>query len=297
MPRPQLPPVMVTDLVAKPDGSYSDYSRSASASYSDGKSLLFDLKYGSNTYHILSEMNPGTVYAMPVKGQTITFSGSGSLNGTMDLWKSQQGTLVVNVPLNHTGKTYISEGVLSSDNVINSDVELRARGTLSGNPTLEGNLNVENALNYEGGRLMPGSKSELGTITLKKSLSLSGRMFAEMNINSAGGSDLIHIDGDFAIGSKGSVVFTIVPMENEVNPGKYKLIEYTGSFSGNLSSMSVRGIIGISYSIENSDNAIWLSVNKQREPASNVRWVLIPLPIMPTINRGNKKPITKEKQP
>ena len=273
MPRPQLPPMMVTDLVAKPDGSYSDYSRSASARYSDGKSLLFDLKYGSNSYNISSEMNPGTVYAMPVKGQTITFSGSGSLNGAMDLWKSQQGTLVVNVPLNQTGKTYISEGVLSSDNEINSDVELRARGTLSGNPTIGGNLNVENALNYEGGRLMPGSKRELGTITLKKSLSLSGRMFAEMNINSAGGSDLIHIDGDLTIGSKGSVVFTIVPMESEVNPGKYKLIEYSGAFSGDLSSISVRGIIGISYSIENSDNAIWLSVNKQREPASNVHWI------------------------
>lgn len=273
MPRPQLPPVMVSDIVAQPDGKYTDYNRTTQKTYADGSSILFDLTYGSATYNVNTAIQPSMIYAMPIKNQTITFTGRGSLEGNMDLWKSQQGTLVVNVPLNHTGKTYISEGFLNSDNVIKSDVELRARGTLCGNPIVEGNLNVENALNYEGGRLMPGSKNELGTIILKKGLSLSGRMFAEMNINSQGESDLIYIDGDLSIGSKGSLVFTIVPLENEVNSGTYKLIEYTGNFSGDLSDISVRGIVGISYTIENKDNAIWFSVNEQREPSSNVHWI------------------------
>ena len=273
MPRPQLPPVMVTDLVAQPNGGYTDYSRSTSVSYSDGKSMLFDLNYGSNTYNISSDIKPGRIYAMPVKGQTITFGGSGSLSGSMDLWKSQQGTLQVDVPLNHTGKTYISEGILSSDNVINGDVELRARGTLSGNPTVEGSLNVENALNYEGGRLMPGSKTSLGTILLKKSLTVNGRMFAEMNITSSVTSDLIHIDGDLTLGTNGSIVFTIVPDQTPVAAGRYKLIEYTGAFSGDVSKFSIRGIVGVSYSIENKDNAIWFVINEQRNAMTGVRWI------------------------
>ncbi len=273
MPRPQLPPVMVTDLVAKNDGDYSDYSRRESASYNDGKSVLFDLTYGSNTYNISNSMSPGTVYAMPVKGQKITFDGSGSLEGNMDLWKSQQGQVEINVPMNYTGKTYISEGILSSNNTIKGDVELRARGTLAGNPTVEGNMILESALNYEGCRFMPGTSTGLGTITLKKSLTTNGRMYAEMNVNKDGSSDLIHIDGDYTIGTSGSLVFTIIPEENPVQPNRYKLIEYTGSFKGDLSSISVRGLVGISYTVENSDNAIYLTINEQRSPLTGVRWI------------------------
>ncbi len=273
MPRPQLPPVMVTDLVAKNDGDYSDYSRRESASYNDGKSVLFDLTYGSNTYNISNSMSPGTVYAMPVKGQKITFDGIGSLEGNMDLWKSQQGQVVINVPMNYTGKTYISEGILSSNNTIKGDVELRARGTLAGTPTVEGNLTLENALNYEGCRLMPGDARSIGLITLKQGLNVGCRMFAEMNVNSDGKTDLIHIDGNLTLGTKGKVVFTIVPEGSTIAPGRYKLIEYTGVFIGDMTQMSVRGIQGISYNIENSDNGIWFVVNEQRDATTGVRWI------------------------
>lgn len=273
MPRPQLPPVMVTDLIAKPDGSYTDYSRAESRTYADGKSILLDLSYGTNDYKVNTAIKPATVYAMPVKGQTITISGSGAVEGETDLWKSQQGTLIVDIPLNQSGKTYISEGTLTSSNVIKGDVELRARGTLAGNPTVEGNLINEGALNYEGGRLMPGTSTTNGVITLKKDLSINNRMFAEMNISNDGTADLIHIDGNLTVGSKGQVVFTIVPADSKTNPNSFKLIEYTGTFTGNISAFSVRGIVGIPYEIENHDNAIWIVIKDQREATSGLKWI------------------------
>lgn len=272
MPRPQLPPVMVTDLVASPQGGFTDYSRANTASYSDGKSILLDLTYGSNSFNVSSEMQPAKVYAMPVKGQTITISGNGTLAGAMDLWKSQQGTLKVDIPLAFSGKTYISEGTVHSSSTIKGDVELRARGTLAGSPTLDGTLNVENALNYEGGRLMPGDETTVGVITLNKGLSINGRMFAEMNINSNGQSDLIHIEGDLTIGSKGKLIYTIVPENGQLAPGRYKLTEFTGKFNASTEAVSVRGLVGIPYAIEEADQALWIVISEQRQAATGVRW-------------------------
>ena len=273
MPRPQLPPVMVTDLIARPDGTFTDYSRSSSTTFSDGKSLLLDLSYGNNTFNVVSSLNPSKVYAMPVKGQTITIAGSGDLSGKMDLWKSQQGKLEVNIPLNYTGTTYISEGILSSSNTIKGDVDLRARGTLSGNVTVEGKLTTEGALNYEGCRLMPGSESSNGLISLKKGLSIyDGRLFAEMNISNDQSSDLIHIDGDLSIIETGSLIFSIVSKESKLQPNEFKLIEYTGTFKGSIDKISVRGLLGLSYNIIEKANAIWLVINEQRDASTGVKW-------------------------
>ena len=274
MPRPQLPPTMVTDLVAKADGQFTTFDRSASASYADGKSLLFDLTFSGSRFGVDNALAPSVLYAMTVKGQSITLDGSGSLSGAMDLWKSQQGRLVINVPLNYTGKTYISEGTLEVNNTIQGDVELRARGTLAGNATVEGDLMLEGALNYEGGRLMPGTSQggepSLGTIILKKGLNINKRLFAEMDVRSSDQqADLIHVEGDVKLPTTGSLVFTITSLPEA---GSYKLLEYTGTFTGSLDRVSVRGLQGLKYNIKNEDNALWLVISEQREASADVRW-------------------------
>ena len=280
MPRPQLPPCMVTDLIYTPTATqwsnggagFSNYERSENQNYSDGKSVLFDLKSAA-TADVTGSVKPSVVYAMPVRDQRITWNGTGSVDGTADLWKGQQGTLTVNVPLNSTGTTYISEGTLEANTTIKGNVDLRARGTLAGNATVEGNLTLEGALNYEGGRLLPGTESTLGTITLKQGLTINKRMFAEMNIQDGTGmADLIHVDGDLKIQGNGSLVFTIVPDVDTPQPASYKLIEYTGEYTGAASKISVRGLTGLSYNIENKDKALWLTINAQRNAAEGVRW-------------------------
>lgn len=273
MPLPQLPPCMVTDLVAKTSGQYVTFDHATAATYTNDKSVLFDLSYQGNTFTVNDAFAPSVLYAMPVRGQSITLSGSGHVEGDMQLWKSQQGRFVINIPLRHTGGTFISEGTLEVNNTINGNVDLRARGTLAGNAVVAGKLTMEGALNYEGCRLMPGGESgELGVITLKQGLTIDKRMYVEADIKDADASaDLVKIEGNLAI-TTGQLVFTIVPDVQKPHPDRYKLMEYTGEFSGSLSQLSVRGLQGIAYSIENDEQALWLVIKSQRDAAQGVRW-------------------------
>ena len=280
MPRPQLPPVMVTDLIyastattwSNGSTGFTNYARSAAQSYADGKSVLFDLTSSSNV-NLAGVVKPSVVYAMTVKNQQISVAGAGSLEGAMDLWKSQQGRFVINVPMNYTGTTYISEGILEANTTIAGNVELRARGTLAGNATVAGELLIEGALHYEGCRLMPATEQTIGQITLKKPFIISKKLYAEMNVKDADATcDLIHVDGDVTIGGEGELIFTIVPDVEKLQPAKFKLMEYTGKLTGSLDKVSVRGLQGLSYNIVNEDNALWLVVNEQRTASEGVRW-------------------------
>ncbi len=256
MPRPQLPPCMVTDAVAKADGTYTDYMRSQTIVPKTGATVLYDLTLGNAEVSMPS--GAGSVYAMPVKGQTVTMKGD--LTGNADLWKSQLGTLVYNGNSNSTGTIYISEGILEVNGTITSNVELRARGTLAGHGVVNA-LTLEGALNYEGGRIMPK-----GTLTFANGLTLNKKTYIETNIDD---KSLVKVVGDLSVTKP--VVLTIVSQ----NPteGEYKLIEYSGAFAGAESNFSVRGLTGLSYNVVNKDGAIYLIINGQREPANDVMWV------------------------
>ena len=68
-------------------------------------------------------------------------------------------------------------------------------------------------------------------------------------------------------------MFTIVPDIRDSTGNRYKLMEYTGTFTGELNQISVRGLTGISYQIVNEENAIFLVINSQRDPSDGVRWI------------------------
>lgn len=240
MPRPQLPPVMVAD----------------------DENDVFGITLGDATITPRSGMK--NVYAMPVKNQTLTLAG---LDGSATLWKSQQGTLIINGDNTSTGKTIISEGILEVNGEIKGSVDLRARGTLAGDAVIN-DIVFEGALNYEGCRLMPNEQ-----MTFKNGLTLNKFVYMEMDIFTAEGrqsADLLKVEGNLSVTSP--VAFTIVPAEDDVQPGKYKLIEYTGVFSGSVDNFSVRGLTGLSYKIVNEENAICLVINAQREASLGVKW-------------------------
>ena len=240
MPRPQLPPVMVAD----------------------DENDVFGITLGDAA--ITPRSGVKNVYAMPVKGQTLTLAG---LDGSATLWKSQQGALVINGDNTSTGKTIISEGVMEVNGEVKGCIDLRARGTLAGDAVVN-DIVFEGALNYEGCRLMPNEQ-----MTFKNGLTLDKFVYMEMDIVTAEGNqsaDLLKVEGNLCVTSP--VAFTIVPAEDNVQPGKYKLIEYTGEFSGSVDKFSVRGLTGLSYKIVNEDNAIWLVINAQREASLSVKW-------------------------
>lgn len=266
MPRPQLPPIMVTDLVWQGTDRFSNYERSEATAYADGKSLLIDLNTDASV-SVNTVMQPSVLYAMPVKGQRVTLSGTGSLTGDMDLWKSHQGTLATDISLDYTGTTYISEGTFEVNGELKGDINLRARGTLSGKAIVNA-INFEGALNYEGCRLMP-----TGQITFKQGLKLDRKVYMEMDITTAEGNqhaDLIKVEGDLTVTAP-EIVFTIVPAESDVQPGRFKLMEYTGEFIGK-GNFTVRGLTGLSYEIVHEDKAIYLVIKAQRSAAQGVVW-------------------------
>lgn len=257
MPRPQLPPCMVTDLVASADGGWTLFDHVTRSSYVDGKSVLMDLTLGDATVNMPDGAAPSAIYAMPVKGQTITLSGN--ITGKGEFWKSQQGTLILKGQYTSASPIVISEGVLCVDGVVTSDIDLRARGTLSGQGNVK-NVILEGALHYEGGRIMP-----TGVLSISDDFEINRKTYIELSL---GTTDLLKVGGDLSVSSQ--LIFTI--NANDPQPGEYKLIEYSGSFTGDMSLLSVRGLVGISYNLENHDNAIWLVINKQRTAALGVKW-------------------------
>lgn len=252
MPRPQLPPVMVAD----------------------DENDVFGITLGDATITPRSGMK--NVYAMPVNNQTLTLAG---LDGSATLWKSQQGTLIINGDNTSTGKTFISEGMLEVNGEIKGSVDLRARGTLAGDAVIN-DIVFEGALNYEGCRIAPGAMAHavdngfpnfsIGCVTFRNGLNINRRTYLEMDIMTLNATDVIKVEGDLTISA--SAIFTINYDGNELLPGKYKLVEYTGVFNGSVDNFSVRGLTGLSYNIVNEENAIWLVINAQREASLGVKW-------------------------
>ena len=279
MPRPPLPPCMVTDLVwgkgsewNSGSQNFSNYQRNETAVYADGKSVLFDLA-GNSEVNISSEIQPSVVYAMPPKGKTYNWNGEGSLNGKMDLWKSQNGVLSVNIPLNNTGTTYISEGILELNNILTGPLSIRAKGTLSGTGTVKDSVIFEGALNYEGCRIKPGTEKEpFGKLEFKKTLNINKEVYLELDLRTGSNAqcDYIITDGDLNIG--GSLIVNFKCDEEKPEAGKYRIIEYKKEFTGDIENIKVSGLSGISYNIINEDNAIYLNINSQRSPSNEVFW-------------------------
>ena len=282
MPTPPLPPSMVTDVVWRGGSEWSvaatdafvSFARDENTVYADGKSVLFDISGDASQPITINEtLLPSAVYVMTPRGQQYTWTGTGGFAGDMELWKSMEGTLVVNMPLRHTGKTIISEGTLALNDTIKSLLDLRARGTLAGNAVVAGDCVFEGALNYEGCRLSPGTEAEpFGVITFEKGLALTDNVYLEMNLQTADTivSDLITINGDFSL--SGVSVINMVTAEARPLPGEYVLIRWSGEITGSLENLAVKGLKGFPYELQIQEKSIVLVVKEQRSASTGVHW-------------------------
>lgn len=247
MPRPQLPPCMVAD----------------------DETDVFGLDLGNAT--VTPRAGIKTIYAMPVKGQTLTLDKP--LGGEVELWKSQQGTLVISSSQS-TGKTIISEGTLLLESgEITGTVDLRARGTLCGSGSIN-DIVFEDALNYEGCRLMPR-----GQMTFKKGLALNKKVYVDFGKLDESSVVPLQVLGKLSITKP--VVFSF---GGNPAPGTYELIQCTGQFSeSQLKNISVNGLQGLSYQIGGYTHEIdpdtneggytlTLTIHDQREAQMDVAW-------------------------
>ncbi len=287
MPQPPLPPFIKTDLVWKSgttwnatDNAFTGYDESTAQPFVDGKSVMFDISgVNTDTVRLSGTLQPSVVYAQTPLNKNYTLGGSGVLAGNMELWKSQNGRLVLNGSHTYTGKTLVSEGTLELNGSMVSVPEIRAKGTLAGNVVLDNGLTVQPGLNYEGGRIAPGTVSKpFGKITLNKSLRLPGGAYLEMNLQTKGALatdtliriDTLQINGDLT--ATGINYLNIKASEEKPFAGEYPLLHWTGTLTGDSSNFSVMGLKGLSTALTIRDNTLILIVKGQRAPQGGVIW-------------------------
>ena len=276
MPKPPVPPTMVTDLRWKSGDittGCTTYDQTAAQNYADGKSILFDISGANSTpISLTGAMKPKAVYVMNPKGHDYTFSGTGTLDGEMTLTKSMQGTATFNNDFNFTGNTIVSEGRLNVNGKIKGPVELRAKGTLGGNPVLNGAITFEGALNYEGCRLMPGTTDEpYGTMTVNHDLTLPGNVYIEETLNTTDAKNgKLVVNGNLTL--EGDNIFTINLKEAKPVAGEYVLAECTGTMTADVTKILTRGLDGLSYQVEARAHQLVLVINKTRAAAKDVKW-------------------------
>lgn len=277
MPMPPLPPTLEAELRyqsgtwANGATGFTSFDQTQNVAYTDNKSVMFDISAANANIDITNEVKPSATYLMnPLKKNIVL---NGTIAGEGIVVKSQQGTATINGDLKTTGKTIISEGILTLNGTTAGELELRAKGTLAGNAILNGDATFEGGLNYEGCRLSPGtSDSPFGVITSNKNLTLSGNVYLEMNLQTQGETkcDLLKVNGDLTFQSKNT--FTIVLSEDKPAAGEYVLAECTGTLTANVSNILVRGLVGLNYVLEVRDKQIVLIVRGTREPALGVVW-------------------------
>ena len=280
MPRPPRAPVWNGDLtwVGNAAGNvwvtagagWKNSATGAAATYADGKSVLFDLSGVSSTAVTLTgTLTPSNVVVHAPKGQAYIFGGPGSLSGAMTLTKGGQGSLTLGGTQTFTGQTIISEGtLLLSGSLTSSAVRVDSRGTLGGTGTIAQAVSFPEAR----GSLVPGGIGAVGTLSLSGGLSETGGTVNafDLSSNAAGSNDCVAISGNLTL--SGANIIQINPLDGTLAAGgTYTLFTYTGTFTGDLASVIIRGADAYSCTLANTGLAITLTVGALR-PAAAVTW-------------------------
>lgn len=272
MPMPPLPPVVTADLRWSKGSSWaagtamSAFDQTATVAYVDGKTVLFDIS-GDRTSDVSvnGTVKPAATYLMTPKGCDYTLTGSGTLAGDGDVWKSMQGSVTIGCNVSTTGRIVISEGTLRLDGTVSSPISLRARGTLSGRGTLLGTIDTEAALNYEGCRIKPVGTD--GVLTFGRSLNLPGGVYIEVDA-AAGESGRIQVNGDLTV----SGVNTVTVNRTTLEAGTYTVAQCSGTLTVDIANLETRGLDGINYDWATDGGKLQLIVHDTRKPLSDVRW-------------------------
>lgn len=254
MPTPPLPPFMTAQTVYKSGELPSDSL----------SSILFGIE-GNPDVQVAHELKADTVLMITPFSLNYSFAGSNIIS-CAELWKSGEGTAVLNVDAKVSKKTYISQGILEINKNLTGDVSLRALGTLKGCGTINGSISLEGALNYEGGRIKPD-----GMLTIGKDLNIDNRLFLELSKMSTepAETDMLHVNGDVNI--TGDLVVNFLNSENLL--GDYVIIEASGEMQcDDMSMISTMGISGKAFTFEIKNSRLVIHVTNQRVPSPDVIW-------------------------
>jgi len=242
-------------------------SNSVARVFANGNRVLFD-DTGLNSPSIVltNALAPAalTVYAM----KSFSFTGGGSLSGAMTLGKTGPGTLTINTTNSFTGATGVTNGALIVNGTLaGSAVTVRSGALLAGTGRLGAGLTLQG-----GSLLAPGNGA--GTITVTNTFTESGGVTNYFDLSSdptgtLATNDLIKVIGNVVLA--GTNTFVINPLDGDLSPGVYPLIQYTGTLTGGTSNLVVRGVVGKPSTLTNFAGTLALLVIQSRPP-TNVVW-------------------------
>ena len=278
MPMPPLPAVMKTDLRwnsgaewANGKSGFTSFDQTSATNYADGKSVVFDIS-GANTNAIAlnTEVKPAATYLMAPVDHDYTISGTGSIGGSGDVWKSERGNVTINANITTTGKTIVSNGVLNVNGTISGNLSLRALGSLGGKTTINGDVELEGSLHNKGCRLMPRE-----VMTFGKSLNIANGKINGLVVETTlgnGKADIIKVNGSLTISKPLTFVIDPTTTDNELLKGEYTLVETTEGITAADGMLKVEGLDGHPYQISIVGKNIVINISGSRDAAQNVQW-------------------------
>lgn len=232
--------------------------------FHNGDTAIFDDTGSTNpAVNLSGSLTPASVTINAKKNYT--FSGSGSIDGSMALNKTNTGTLTINNTNGYTGNTTVSNGTLLVHGALNSTaVTVRSSGTIGGNGRLGNSLSA-----LSGSTITPGGGVGLpGTLTITNTLTLSGGVTNRFDLSDdptglTKTNDVIRVYGNLNLSGVNVLKFTL--LDGLPGNGVYTLISYSGTLSGSLANFSLSGISG---TLTNPPGEIAIIVNASRPPAT-----------------------------
>lgn len=231
--------------------------------FHNGDAAVFDDTGSTNpAVNLSGTLTPASVTINAKKNYT--FSGSGSLDGSMALSKTNTGTLTINNTNGYTGNTTVSNGTLLVHGELSaSAVTVRSSGTVGGNGRLGNSLTA-----LSGSSITPGNGiGSPGMLTITNTLTLSGGVTNRFDLSddptgTIKTNDAIRVIGNLNLSGVNVLKFTL--LDGLPGNGVYTLITYSGTLSGSLANFSLSGISG---TLTNPPGQIAIIVNASRPPA------------------------------
>jgi outer membrane autotransporter protein len=156
-------------------------------------------------------------------------SMSSVLSGAGQLTKTGVGSLnLTGDGNNFTGNLQVESGLVSANGVLGSTVDVESTGTLGGTGTI-GALNVE-----PGATVAPGNS--IGTLHVKGNSTFASGSIYQVEINSQGESDMLHINGMLTI--NGGTVNVLSAPGDYSSIKSYTIINTTAGVDGKFSGLN-----------------------------------------------------------
>ncbi|MDD4992395.1 MAG: autotransporter-associated beta strand repeat-containing protein [Paludibacter sp.] len=245
--------------------SFTD-SVSAASTFKNGDKVLFDISAGANAaVTVTGDLTPKRLKVN--SPYNVVLSGTGTLNGDMDLKKIGAGSLTLNNNNNFTGSTTVWDGDFFNNGILaNSDVKTYSFVKLAGSGTFGGNVTMGNNSYFAPGAVA-GTPAR---ITFQKTLKEAGVVAYTLDMIVSGGvvtaNDTIVIGGDWTLSGKSTIALNVI---GGILPVGNYILAKAGTVTGNLAAFKITGVpANLSYSLVNQSGNIVLKV----QAPSKITW-------------------------